>query len=132
MSGRVLEGRGRGETRFFFASAEPAKALPFKHSQKPRPPSNMSTITQVAGVDSWATLMDIVGPHAHYVVEGLLAVFILYLLFQRSYKLKETKDELTTQVCVQLRAYLFFRRASGASACESTENFPPSKTRRIQ
>jgi hypothetical protein len=58
----------------------------------------MSSLAQVVGVDSWSTLLDLIAPHAHYVVEGLLAIFILYLLFQRSYKLKENKDELTTQV----------------------------------
>jgi len=34
----------------------------------------------------------------HLIIEALLAIVILYMLFHKSYKLKETKEQLSAEV----------------------------------
>jgi hypothetical protein len=57
----------------------------------------MSTLAQ-AGIDVWAYLLSQASHNAHYVVEAVLAVFVLFLLFKKSYKVKETPETLTHEV----------------------------------
>lgn len=57
----------------------------------------MSTIAE-AGFDAWAFLLSQASHNAHYLVEGILGIFVLFLLFKKSYKVKETPEALTHEV----------------------------------
>lgn len=61
----------------------------------------MSSLAQVS-FDASGFILAQLQEHAHLVVEATLALFILYLLFHKSYKLKENKDALTHEEVEQL------------------------------